>query len=398
MKNKNLMKMAAWAVVLCAGFASCSSDDDADNSVVTGSQAALDQACIDWKLARANWENTEAFLFGAADVYSIDPHTDTWPVAANDLADVLRDEKAMANLDNFIKTANAGILGYHGLEYVLFRQGQPRKIDQITNLEYNYICAVAKDLYNATSTLEAAWDSKESNAERQRIAKEYVATHLAIDDDGNQEGALDGFQNFGKAFKNPGTGDWETALDATLEIISGCQDIIGEVGDSKIGLPFTGEDATYIESPYAYNSITDFYDNIVSCKNALYGQMGATTPNEKSLIYFCRNAGNAALTAQANNVTTKLDAALAKIKAMKAPFALYYSDASSKVAIDALGELDDALGEMAETLSAYAGNATVEAQCQVINENYVDNVVVATYRTLANNAQKLYQSIVNIKK
>ena len=396
--TKNLMKMAALAVVLCSGFASCSSDDDADNTVVNGSQAALDQACIDWKLARANWENTEAFLFGAADVYSIDPHTDTWPVAANDLADVLRDEKAMSNLDNFIKTANAGILGYHGLEYVLFRQGQPRKIDQITNLEYNYICAVAKDLYNATSTLEAAWDSKESNAERQRIAKEYVATHLAIDDDGNQEGTLEGFQNFGKAFKNPGTGDWETALDATLEIISGCQDIIGEVGDSKIGLPFTGEDATYIESPYAYNSITDFYDNIVSCKNALYGQMGATTPNEKSLIYFCRNAGNATLTAQANNVTAKLDAALAKIKAMKAPFALYYSDASSKVAIDALGELDDALGEMAETLSAYAGNATVEAQCRVINENYVDNVVVATYRTLANNAQKLYQSIVNIKK
>jgi hypothetical protein len=398
MKSKNLMKMAAMAVVLSAGFASCSSDDDANNSVVTGSQAALDQACADWKVARANWENTEAFLFGAADVYSIDPHTDTWPVAANDLADVLRDAQAMSNLDNFIKTANSGILGYHGLEYVLFRQGQPRKIDQITNLEYNYICAVAKDLYNATATLEAAWDSKESNAERQKIAKEYVATHLAIDDDGNQEGALDGFQNFGKAFKNLGTGDWETALDATLEIISGCQDIIGEVGQSKVGLPYTGEDASYIESPYAYNSITDFYDNIVSCKNALYGSMGATTPNEKSLIYFCLNAGNTTLAAQAKTVQTKLDNALANIKAMKAPFALYYSDASCKVAIDALGELDDALGELAETLKAYAGNATVENQCKVINENYVDNVIVATYRLLADNAQKLYQSIVNIKK
>ena len=392
------MRMAALAAVLSTGIAACSSDDDSDNSVVTGSQEALDQACNDWKTARANWENTEAFLFGAADVYSIDPHTDTWPVAANDLADVLRDEKAMANLDNFIKTANAGILGYHGLEYVLFRQGQPRKIDQITNLEYNYICAVAKDLYNATSTLEAAWDSKESNAERQKIAKEYVATHLAIDDDGNQEGALDGFQNFGKAFKNPGTGDWETALDATREIISGCQDIIGEVGDSKIGLPFTGEDKTYIESPYAYNSITDFYDNIVSCKNALYGSMNATAPNEKSLIYFCKNAGNATLTAQANEVTAKLDAALDKIKAMKAPFALYYTDGSCKVAIDALGELDDALGALDETLAKFAGNATVETQCKVINENYVDNVVVATYRTLADNAQKLYQSIVNIRK
>ena len=398
MNMKKYLTMATMIAAMTFGLTACSSDDDADNSVVTGSQATLDKACADWKVARANWENTEAFLFGAADVYSIDPHTDTWPVAANDLADVLRDEKAMSNLDNFIKTANSGILGYHGLEYVLFRQGQPRKIDQITNLEYNYICAVAKDLYNATATLEAAWDSKESNAERLRIAKDYVATHLAIDDDGNQEGALGSFQDFGKAFKNPGTGDWATALEATLEIISGCQDIIGEVGDSKIGLPYTGEDATYIESPYAYNSITDFYDNIVSCKNALYGQMGATTPNEKSLIYFCLNAGNATLAAQAKTVQSKLDNALAKIKAMKAPFALYYSDTSCKAAIDALGELDDALKAMAETLGGYADNATVEAQCKVINENYVDNVVLATYRLLADNAQKLYQSIVNIKK
>ena len=394
---KDLTKMAAMAAVLIMGFASCSSDNDANTTVVKGSQEALDRACADWKVARANWENTEAFLFGAADVYSIDPHTDTWPVAANDLADVLRDEKAMADLDNFIKTANSGILGYHGLEYVLFRQGQPRKIDQITNLEYNYICAVAKDLYHATATLEAAWDSKESNAERHQIALNYVATHLAIDDDGNQEGVLAGFQNFGKAFKNPGTGDWETALDATREIISGCQDIIGEVGDSKIGLPYTGEDNTYIESPYAYNSIIDFYDNIISCKNALYGQMGATTPNEKSLIYFCKNAGNATLAAQANNVESKLNTALAQIKAMKAPFALYYADASCQVAIDALGDLDEALGALDETLAGYAGNATVEAQCKVINENYVDYVVLVSYRTLADNAQNLYQSIVKIK-
>lgn len=398
METKNLLKMAIVAALTATGFASCSSDDDADTTVVNGTQAALDQACQDWKTARADWENTEAFLFGAADIYSIDPHTDTWPVAANDLADVLRDPQAMGNLDNFIKTANSGILGYHGLEYVLFRQGQPRQISQITNLEYDYICAVAKDLYCATATLEAAWDSKESNAERQKIAKEYVSSHLAIDDDGNQEGVLEGFQNYGKAFKTPGTGDWETALDATLEIISGCQDIIGEVGQSKIGLPYTGEDATYIESPYAYNSITDFYDNIISCKNALYGKKGATTPDEKSLIYFCQHADNTALAAQAGNVTAKLDAALSKINGMKAPFAIYFNDASCKTAIDALGELDDALSQLAGTLKGYEGNETVAKQCQVINENYVDNVVLATYRSLADNAQKLYQSIVKIKK
>ena len=163
-------------------------------------------------------------------------------------------------------------------------------------------------------------------------------------------------------------------------------------------MPYTGEDASYIESPYAYNSITDFYDNIVSCKNALYGSMGATTANEKSLIYFCLNAGNSTLAAQAKTVQTKLDNASAKINAMKRPFAQNYSDSSCKVAIDALGEIDDALGELAQTLKSYAGNETVEAQCRVINENYVDNVVVVTYRLLADNAQKLYQSIVNIKK
>ena len=394
---KNLMKMAAIAAMMTVGFTACSSDDEANTDVVNGSQEALNQACEDWKTARADWEQSEAFLFGAADVYSIDPHTDTWPVAANDLAAVLRDGSAMSNLDNFIKTANAGILGYHGLEYVLFRNGNPRQISQITDLEYQYVSAVAKDLYNATATLEAAWDSNESNATRHQIALNYVATHLAIDDDGNQQGSLDGFQNFGKAFKNPGTGDWETALDATREIISGCQDIIGEVGDSKIGLPYSGDDPSYIESPYAYNSITDFYDNIVSCKNALYGGVGATAPAQNSLIYFCLNASNATLKSQAQAVQTNLENALAKIKAMKYPFAQYYSDASCKVAIDALGDLDEALGEMDETLAGYAGNATVEEQCKVINNNYVDNVVLLTYRTLADHAEQLYQSIQKIK-
>lgn len=397
MTIKNLSKMAAMAAVLATGFASCSSDDEVNTEIVSGTQAALDQACADWKTARANWEDSEAFLFGAADVYSIDPHTDTWPVDADALGRLLRDEDFMNDIDNQIKTASVGVLGYHGIEYVLFREGQPRNISQITELEYKYVCAVAKDLYNATATLEATWDSKESNAERHQIALDYINSHYGVNDEDEQTEALEGYTNFGKTFKNPGTGDWETALDATLEIIAGCQDIIGEVGDSKIGLPYSHEDDTYIESPYAYNSIIDFYDNIVSCKNALYGSVGAETPNTNSLIYFCLNSGNTTLKAQAQTVQTKLDAALAKIKAMKYPFAINFGDASCGEAIDALSELDDALDEMKTTLSAYAGNATVELQCQKINENYVDNVVLATYRTLTDNAYKLYQSILKIQ-
>ena len=48
MKMKNLLRMAAVAAVVTVGFASCSSDDEADNPVVTGTHSALDQACADW--------------------------------------------------------------------------------------------------------------------------------------------------------------------------------------------------------------------------------------------------------------------------------------------------------------------------------------------------------------
>ena len=395
---KNYATMAAVAAVLSTGFASCSSDDDTNTSTVTGTQQAVDQACASWKTARADWENSEAFLFGAADLYSIDPHTDTWPVDANALAGVLRDAAKMSNLDEFLKTANSSILGYHGIEYVLFREGKARDISQITTLEYNYVCAVAKDLYNATATLEATWDPTESNSERHRLALEYINSHNAIDEEGDVTDEALTYENFGKEFTNPGAGKrWETPLQATQEIISGCLDIIGEVGDSKIGLPYTGQDPSYIESPYAYNSIIDFYDNIISCKNALYGSVGATSPNANSVIYFCQNSGNNTLKSQANTVVTKLDNALSKIQAMKAPFALYYTDASCGAAMEALGELSNALDAMNETLGEYEGNATVAQQCQVINQNYVNNVIVATYRSLANNAQVLYQAIVKIK-
>lgn len=64
-------------VCACGLLTSCSSDDDVSTETVSGTQESLDAACKQWKVARADWEKSEAFLFGAADVYSIDPHTDT---------------------------------------------------------------------------------------------------------------------------------------------------------------------------------------------------------------------------------------------------------------------------------------------------------------------------------
>lgn len=394
---KNLSVTLMIGVAMGGVFVSCDNDDEVNSQVVSGTQEALDAACAQWKVARADWENTEAFLFGAADEYSIDPHTDTWPVDQAALANVLRDNAIMSDIDNKVKQLNSGLLGYHGIEYVLFRDGAPRSISQLTELEYSYVCAVAKDLYQATCVLQTTWEGAKSGT-RYEAAMSYLKSHNTLDDDGNVTDEGMSYKNFGSSFKNTPSADYESNLDATVQLIEGTRDIISEVAGSKIGLPYTGEDASYIESPYAYNSIVDFYDNIVSCKNALYGACGATSPYEQSLIYFCLNAGNPTLKLQAQEVQSALESALNAINGMKRPFALYYRETSSKKAIDALDALDGALEAMEETLNTYAGNTIVEEQCGVINANYVDNVIVKTYTSLCNNAEELYNYIVKIKK
>lgn len=389
--------LAMTGVVLCGGLTSCSNDDDIDTEVVNGTQEALDAACKQWKIARADWEKSEAFLFGAADEYSIDPHTDTWPVDQAALANVLRDNSIMSDIENKVKQLNSGLLGYHGIEYVLFREGKARDINQFTDLEYKYVCAVAKDLYQATCVLQTTWDGSKSG-NRYNETVNYLKSHTSLNDDGDVTDGTLSYKNFGEGFKNTPSEDYESDVDATIQIIEGARDIISEVAGSKIGLPWSGQDNSYIESPYAYNSIIDFYDNIVGCKNALYGQFDATSPTENSLLYFCLNSDNTTLKSQAQKIQTTLDDALSKINNMKAPFALNYTDSSVKTAIDALNALDEALDAMESTLKGYAGNATVEAQCKVINANYVDNVVVKTYTLLCDEAEKLYNSIKNIKK
>ena len=114
-------------------------------------------ACNLWKDSRKYWELSEAFLFGAASKYYIDPHIDTWPLDATALNQLLNNDAMMADIENVVANLNNGLVGFHGVEYIIFREGQPRAANDIPAKELSYAVAVAKDLSLSCCRLEAAW-------------------------------------------------------------------------------------------------------------------------------------------------------------------------------------------------------------------------------------------------
>ena len=99
---------------------------------------------------------------------------------------------------------------------------------------------------------------------------------------------------------------------------------------------------------------------------------------------------------QSAKVKTALANAIAKIEAMKKPFVLNYSDISSKNAMDALNELDEELDELEDLLKAYANNETQNTQLKATAEKYYQNVVLATYRGLADQGKRLAERVEKI--
>ncbi len=376
--------MCATALTFTMGFTSCSDDnnddhigvftanelkevntDYVDNTVVAtyrnlanynkqlvadinamSDDAGVAKACETWKLSRKWWEFSEAFLFGAAGDYAIDPHTDTWPFDRTQFDKYMSlyknaklGEEGYESETNTINEAIAtgqNLTGFHAVEYLIFREGQPRHFADMTANEIYFAKTAAQDLYLSSLKLVSAWGG-EVSADEQALLDE-VEFASAI--------------NYGENFKNAGNAGstYSTVLLASKEIIAGANDIIGEVRDSKIGAPATGEDVNYIESPHAYNSIQDFYDNIMSVKHALYGgcTVDGTTPEAKSLIGVCLN--NDKTKAAAQNVMNNLENALSKINSMKKPFVLNYTDQSAKDAMTALDGLEESLNALNDLL------------------------------------------------
>ena len=302
-------------------------------------QANVNAATETFLEARHWWEMSEAFLFGAANDFGIDPHIDSWPLDEDAFNNLMASPNMIAALANDEDGTVAGeqlgnaLLGFHGIEYILFREGQPRNVNEITDDMMTYIVAVSRDLRNRCFQLEVSWNDDAAQAHKDLMEElEFNTTVLGSD---NTYG-----QNMLQAGQAGST--YATFTDALEAIADGCIDIADEVGTSKIGKCHTGEDVTYVESPYSQKSIKDFHDNITSIKNAYMGGMEGQRDESASLHTYLKD-NNADLDAKALNA---IENALTKIDNMRAPFVTFYADASAGEAMEACQDLSVVMAEV----------------------------------------------------
>lgn len=297
--------------------------------------ALVKKACDCWIGARKYWELSEAFLYGAAGDYNIDPHIDSWPLNHTELQSLLDDPVRMGKMDDDYAGTylGYGLLGFHALEYMLFENAAPRALDKYTTEELIYVVAVAGDLRNQCVRLEAAWAGMDNvSAEKREILE-----------DAELEPSFD----YGESMRQAGRAGskYKTYLEAAQEILQGSIDIADEVANQKIGRPANGssaDDKNYIESPYSHNSQIDFVDNIRSIRNAY---LGSNTGDASVSNYIADVAPDVD-----QKVRNAIDAAIDAISQAEAPFVNNATSAKWKASVEVVNDLVDALEEAQQAL------------------------------------------------
>lgn len=304
----------------------------------TPTDANVSAACEVFLQARAWWEKSEAFLFGAATDFGIDPHIDSWPLDVTGFQNLMNSPAMIANLAGDDGDAWAGeylgnaLLGFHGIEYILFANGNPKAASAITADQLTYAVAVAGDLRNRCFQLEVSW-----------LGDDAPASHVEKVEELELNSTVNGGISYGENIKRCGNAgsSYATPIAALVSILDGCSVIADEVGTSKIGSAHHGENVNYIESPYSQKSITDFHDNIISIQNVYFGGIEGNRDETNSLHAFI-SSRNAELD---QRIVSAINTALVKIDAMPAPFVSNYTDPKNQEAIDACTAIDDAMQE-----------------------------------------------------
>ena len=296
------------------------------------SDANFQAVCNAWLAAREPWESSEAFLFGPVADYGLDPNMDSWPLDQEAIVKLLESQQwnemewtGDYNEDDEAIAAAQNVRGFHTLEFLAFRDGKARTLTDVAadgeaaNAVYNeanatawaqYMRNTAQLLVNDVTTLVDAWNN-----------------------------------GYATSFKNHNGGDFTSGLSCIEQLIDGCIDIAGEVGDAKIGDPYslyvsgmTNEALYAVESWYSWHSRDDYTNNILSIRNAYYGSRDGNI-NNHSLSKLVAKYNATLDTKVKDAINTAADA----IQAIPQPFRNNINSSEARAAMEACADLGDIL-------------------------------------------------------
>ena len=296
------------------------------------SNANFQAICDAWLAAREPWESSEAFLFGPVADYGLDPNMDSWPLDQEAIVNMLTSQQwndmkwtGDYNEDDEAIAAAQNVRGFHTLEFLAFRDGKARTLnDAATDGE------AANAVYNESNA--TAW------AQYMRNTAQLLVDDVTL--------LCDAWNNgYATTFKNHNGGDFTSGLSCIEQLIDGCIDIAGEVGDAKIGDPYdlyvsgkTNEALYAVESWYSWHSRDDYTNNIYSIRNAYYGSLdGSINTNSLSKLVAKYNP------TLDTDVKNAIDAAAKAIQAIPQPFRNNINSKEAAAAMDACAELSDIL-------------------------------------------------------
>ena len=296
------------------------------------SDGNFQKICDAWLVAREPWESSEAFLFGPVADNGLDPNMDSWPLDQEAIVKMLESQQwndmewtGDYDEDDDAIAAAQNVRGFHTLEFLAFRDGKARTLtDQATDDE------AANAVYNAANA--TAWAQYMRN-----IAQ------LLVDD---VTTLCDAWNNgYADKFKSHNGGEFTSGLSCIEQLIDGCIDIAGEVGQAKIGDPYdlyvsgkTNEALYAVESWYSWHSRDDYTNNIYSIRNAYFGSRdGSVNKNSLSKLVAKYNAELDA------DVKAAITNAANAIQAIPQPFRNNINSKEAQAAMEACAELSDIL-------------------------------------------------------
>jgi uncharacterized iron-regulated protein len=306
----------------------------------------MEKASEAWMKARIWWEVNEAFLFGPVgeDALNIDAHIDSWPLDLDNIVASIAEGgnitgKEAWNLDE-------EVIGFHVTEYLLYRDGQSRPVNDLTAAELNYLTAATDALVWDCVLAYVAWVGEENVSEEMRTVFNQnpdVVAHL------NNNPA---FKNYAAKMKDA-SGFSNSFASAVSQISDGAAEIAGEVGETKIAAPYASHKVEEVESWYSWHSLDDYKNNIESIKNAYLGGVNNSTRTSVSLSTYVASQNDQL----DKDIKAKIEDCITKITAIGYDDSSFYevvrdqkNGAQVNAAVEACSELEGLFAGLADII------------------------------------------------